>query len=112
MRISDWSSDVCSSDLAAQSLLGYIESARLDGLKPASYDPGDLRAALAAAKGGDAGALARAELALSKGFARYVRDQRRPRDVGMIWADKTLKAKRPDTQAVLDRKSTRLNSSH
>src|SRR3546814_6241825 len=86
---------------AAQSLLGYIESARLDGLKPASYDPGDLRAALAAAKGGDAGALARAELALSKGFARYVRDQRRPRDVGMIWADKTL-----------DRKSTRLNSSH
>ena len=86
---------------AAQSLLGWLDSARLDGLKPSSYDPDDLRAALAAAKGGDAGALARAELALSKSFARYVRDQRRPRDVGMIWADKTLKAKRPDTQAVL-----------
>ncbi len=86
---------------AAQSLLGWLDSARLDGLKPSSYDPEDLRTALAAAKGGDAGALARAELALSKSFARYVRDQRRPRDVGMIWADKTLKAKRPDTRSVL-----------
>src|SRR3546814_10901332 len=46
MRISDWSSDVCSSDL-------------------------------------------------------YVRDQRRPRDVGMIWADKDLKPRRPSVESVL-----------
>src|SRR3546814_11943527 len=68
---------------AAQSLLGYIESARPDGLKPASYDPGDLRAALDAANGGDAGALARAEPAPSKGFPRHLRDPRPPPAAGL-----------------------------
>jgi murein L,D-transpeptidase YcbB/YkuD len=86
---------------SAQTLLGWLDSARLDGLKPSSYDPGELREALAAAKGGDAGMLARAELDLSKTFAHYVRDQRRARDVDMIWADKSLKPKRPDVEAVL-----------
>ena len=85
----------------AQSLLGWLDSARLDGLKPASYEPDRLRARLAAARGGDAAALARAELDLSKAFAAYVRDQRRARDVDMIWADKSLKPKRPDAEAVL-----------
>ncbi|KTT71420.1 L,D-transpeptidase family protein, partial [Sphingomonas endophytica] len=59
------------------------------------------RAAIAAARGGDARALADAELALSAAFVRYVRDQRRPRDIGMIWADRTLKPRRPKGDAVL-----------
>ncbi len=53
----------------AQSLLGWLDSARLDGLKPSSYEPDRLRARRAAARGGDAAALARAELDLSKAFA-------------------------------------------
>ncbi|WP_245836709.1 L,D-transpeptidase family protein [Sphingopyxis indica] len=85
----------------AATLLGWLESARLDGLKSSSYDVDELRERLAAAKGGDVAALARAELALSKRFAHYVRDQRRPRDVGMIWADKDLKPRRPSVESVL-----------
>lgn len=86
---------------AAGTLLGWLDSARLDGLKPSSYDRGDLGERIAAARGGDAGALARAELALSRSFADFVRDQRRPRDVDMIFADKSLKPRRPDVETVL-----------
>ncbi|MBB3692760.1 L,D-transpeptidase family protein [Sphingomonas sp. BK580] len=86
---------------AADSLLDDLDTAALDGLG-STYGARDLRAQLAGARQrGDAESVARVELALSKAFTRYVRDQRRPREVGMIWADATLKPKRPRAEAVL-----------
>ncbi|WP_235528174.1 L,D-transpeptidase family protein [Sphingomonas sp. Leaf231] len=86
---------------AADTLLRHLGSADLDALDPSSYDVPKLRERIAAARGGDPTAVAKAELALSDSFVRYVRDQRRPRNVGMIWADPALKAKRPKPEAVL-----------
>jgi murein L,D-transpeptidase YcbB/YkuD len=85
---------------SASTLIGFLETAELDGLKPSSYDIDDLRAAVAAARGGDPQAVAHAELELSDAFARYVRDQRKG-GVKMIYADKKLKPKKPKVEAVL-----------
>jgi L,D-transpeptidase YcbB len=86
---------------AADALLDDLDSAALDGLG-SSYGARDLRGQLARARqGGDADSVARVELALSKTFTRYVRDQRRPREVGMIWADASLKPRRLKPEAVL-----------
>nr|WP_286207607.1 L,D-transpeptidase family protein [Hephaestia sp. MAHUQ-44] len=79
----------------ADKLVSYLATAWLDGLKPSAYDPDDLVAAIATARSGAPEDLARAELALSKAFATYVRDQRRPaRDVDVTYADKALKPKK------------------
>lgn len=86
---------------SADVLIGYLSSADRDGLKPSSYKVDDLREAIAAAHGGDPRLAAEAEIALSKAFVRYVRDQRRVRDVGMAYADPALKPKRPKSDTVL-----------
>src|SRR3546814_5246750 len=84
MRISDWSSDVCSSDLVVQYLKGqgggllYVDGARLGGIEPGppcSLGNRDVQPA-------------------------HMIDQ----------AELARRCARPD--ATLDRKSTRLNSSH
>ena len=85
----------------AAMLVDYVRSAELDGLNPSSYDIDDLRERIAEARTGDPQAVARAELELSATFARYVRDLRRPKNVGMIYADRTLKPKRPGVETVL-----------
>lgn len=85
----------------AATLITYLDSAGLDGLKSSSYDVDELRALVARARTGDPQALADAELALSDAFARYVRDQRGSGKAKMTYADKTLKPKRPDTLTVL-----------
>lgn len=85
----------------ADTLIGYLKSAHLDGLKPSSYDIDELSEAIKVARGGDPAAVARAELALSTAFARYVRDQRRPDGVRMSYADRKLKPKRLRAEAVL-----------
>ncbi len=87
----------------AEALLADLASARLDGLKPSSYKPEKLQAALAAARDGDPRAIARAELLLSTSFARYVRDLRKPakRKDGMTWLDPRLKPAKLDTVTVL-----------
>ncbi|WP_394646510.1 L,D-transpeptidase family protein [uncultured Sphingomonas sp.] len=95
-----WSRDVRIGP-AADTLLGYLGTADLDNLDPSSYDVAKLRARIAAARGGDPVAVARADLALSDAFARFVRDQRKARDVGMIWGDPALKPKRPKPETVL-----------
>lgn len=86
---------------SADLLIGYLAAADLDGLKPSSYDVPELRALIAAADGGDPRAVARAEVALSETFARYVRDQRRPGEATMIFADPALKPKRLRPEQVL-----------
>ena len=84
-------------------LLDNLASARLDGLKPSSYKPQKLQAAIAAAHSRDPRAIARAEIRLSIAFARYVGDLRKPRKGGsdMVWLDPKLKPGKPDTTTVL-----------
>ncbi len=85
----------------AGALLDMLKSADLDGLKPAAYEIPELRKAIAAARGGDAPAVAAAELALSRIFARYVSDVRRPVNVGMTYLDAELKPRRLRARDVL-----------
>lgn len=86
---------------SANTLIAYLESADLDGLKPSSYRADELRELIASARSGDPEAIARAEIRLSTVFADYVRDQRRPAKVGMIYADRSLRPKRPDVETLL-----------
>jgi len=86
---------------SAQTLINYLASAELDGLKPSSYRVEQLRGLIASARTGNAEAVAHAELELSTSFARYVRDLRRRGKVRMIYADRSLKPKRPRVEAVL-----------
>ncbi|HEY0622963.1 L,D-transpeptidase family protein [Sphingomonas sp.] len=83
----------------AATLLGYLRSARLDGLDPADYDVDGLRQSIAAARTPQQ--IARAELALSAAFARYVRDQREPGDAEMTFADKKLRPGKLSEETVL-----------
>lgn len=87
---------------AAKPLLEDLASADLDGLRPSSYGVDRLRTIIAETRSGDPAALARAELALSTAFARFVQDQRRTtkRD-GTIYADSRLKPKKLKPDAVL-----------
>lgn len=85
----------------AVTLLGYLSTASRDGLKSSSYDLEKLEALIARARGGDPQALARAEVALSTSFARYVQDMRRPGKAKMDYADKSLRPKKQDAETVL-----------
>lgn len=85
---------------SADTFIGYLRSAHADGLRPSAYNIDELSRAVAVARGGDARAIARAELDLSAAFARYVQDQRRS-GVRMIYADRRLKPKRLRTETVL-----------
>jgi L,D-transpeptidase YcbB len=85
---------------SADKLIGYLETADLDGLKPGRYRPEALREAVAKSRGGDPRAVAEADLQLSAAFARYVRDQRQSR-TRIIWADPSLKPGKLKADAVL-----------
>ncbi|MGH6617478.1 L,D-transpeptidase family protein [Sphingomonas sp.] len=84
----------------ADTLIRFLKSAELDGLKSSSYDTDKLSDAVGAARGGDPRAVARAELELSDAFARYVQDQRRG-GARMIYADRKLKPKKLPADRVL-----------
>lgn len=75
----------------AKALIGYLETAELDGLKPSRYKPDKLQDALANATNGDPEAVARAEVLLSDALARYVADTRRRGKGEMKYLDKRLK---------------------
>lgn len=85
----------------ADTLIGFLKSADLDGLKTSSYEVDELSEAIRVARDGDPRAVARAELALSAAFARYVSDQRRPDGVRMSYADRKLKPNRLRAEVVL-----------
>lgn len=77
----------------ADALVAHLDSAALDGLRPSSYDPGDLRKDIAKARAGGPKEIARAELRLSQAFVRYSADLRKlpKRDpTGTIYADPSL----------------------
>ncbi|HUD30915.1 MAG TPA: L,D-transpeptidase family protein [Novosphingobium sp.] len=86
---------------AARELLGYLDEAELDGLKPSRYGPDDLRAAVARADRGGPQALAEADVALTRAFVRYVGDMRRAEDVGMTYVGKGLKPGKLSDDAIL-----------
>jgi murein L,D-transpeptidase YcbB/YkuD len=82
---------------AAMLLLDALDTADRDGLKP--RDTRKLRQTIDRAATPQE--VAHAELALSDAFVAYVRDQRKPRNDRTEWADKKLKARRPDKDVVL-----------
>jgi L,D-transpeptidase YcbB len=85
----------------AEGFVATLDSAGLDGLKPRRYRAGKLRGLIASARGGSPRAVARAELALSQAFARYVGDLRSRPGAAMTYADDSLRLHRLSEQEVL-----------
>jgi L,D-transpeptidase YcbB len=83
----------------AESLLNFLTTADLDGLKPSSYKVEKLRELIDAAREGNPRSLARAELALAKSLTRYISDMRRPSKPMKSYLSGELKPKKlkPDT---------------
>jgi L,D-transpeptidase YcbB len=82
-------------------LLGLLATADADGLDPREYRIRQLEEALDRARDGSPRSLARAEVLLSRSFADYVRDMRRPREVGMHWVDREVMPAPPAVTALL-----------
>ena len=85
----------------AQVLLHVLDDAKLDGLKPARYRADKLRAMIADADNGDAKDVAKAELALSEMFARYVSDVRKVKKTAFEYADPALKPEKLGAERIL-----------
>ena len=77
---------------AAHTLVGYLETATIDGLEPSTYDARELRELLGSVNSVDA--LARAEVKLSQAFARYVRDVRRAPAAEIRYLDEELRPRK------------------
>src|SRR3546814_10631339 len=110
MRISDWSSDVCSSDLCTASDGDTIrcgsERIRLLGID-APEMPGHCRKGRQCAPGNPRAAKAGLARAISQAPIRidWITVDRYGRTIAVVYAGKV-------NVSCLDRKSTRLNSSH
>lgn len=76
---------------AAQEFLQYLDEAEVDGLRSSRYKPDALREAIARSDQGGAVEIAKADVALTKAFVRYVADMRKVRNVGMTYVGKGLK---------------------
>ena len=72
------------------------------GLDPARYDVPEVEAAMAAARTGDAQALARVELLLSRAVTAFVRDLRVPAANPLLQAEPGLAPVAPDPRALLN----------
>src|SRR3546814_8990525 len=112
MRISDWSSDVCSSDLPAQTRSHQPGDGRLSG-------PGKPSDRHEARRYGDEQIIG--ERQIMQGLGREVQIRRRrslccqcmgPDGAAALVMTRASVAKKLDLPIVADRKSTRLNSSH
>lgn len=87
----------------AHALLGLIVRSGRDGFDPERYGAAALKAAVAAAGAGDEAAVARADLMLSRAYAAYLQDLRRPADsAGMTFIDQGLAPSPPPVRALLD----------
>lgn len=87
----------------ADRLVGYLENADLDELKPSNYKVAELRRALDEARTGDPERVALAELRLSTAFARYASDLQLRPSREMAYLDKRLKPRKLSADAVLRR---------
>lgn len=86
---------------AAELLLRQVDSARFDGLKPGKLKVSALDGALKRARKGTPQALAKAELALSSSYSRYVRALRGAAHSPMIYETQALMPVVPTTSAAL-----------
>jgi murein L,D-transpeptidase YcbB/YkuD len=87
----------------ALALAVSIGGAADHGLDPERYGARDIETALGAAAHGDTRALARAELLLSRGLTRFVRDLRTPvRPTGLKYIEPELAPAPPSPRALLD----------
>lgn len=85
----------------ADILLDLLRTAQADGLDPVRYLRLGVREAVEEARSGSPGSVARAEVVLSSAFATYVRDVRRPSDIGVIYGEPSLRKPVPSTLMVL-----------
>ena len=84
-------------------LLDILGSAELDGLSSGRYRVGTLALVAArAAQSGNSKAVRRADLMLSQALVDYVRDLRRPGNVGVIYVDPELRPGPPSPRAILE----------
>jgi L,D-transpeptidase YcbB len=83
-------------------LLQILSSARVDGLDPGKYRVEALQRAVQSAASGSKRATRRADLMLSQALVDYVRDIRRPGDLGIIYVDANLRPGPPSPRAILD----------
>lgn len=88
---------------AARSLLTLLATAQADGLNPYTYLQSGVAHAFANASSGEPGAVARAELLLSRNFAQYVKDVRRPVDLGVVYGEPWLRGGPLNTLTILSR---------
>jgi murein L,D-transpeptidase YcbB/YkuD len=86
----------------ADRLLLFLQTAELDGLDPSRYLSPELAAALAEARTGAPTALLRAEALLTRAFASYAFDMRRPRRTDMIYVDPAAAPAVPTSRELLD----------
>lgn len=86
----------------ADQLIALVTRADLDGVDPEHYKPRALIGAVDKARGGSPKALAKAEALLSRTFAAYARDARRPRDIGMVYVDRALVPAPPPARDLLE----------
>ena len=86
----------------ADRFLELIETADAEGLDPDDYRPRRLRDAIEDSRKGSPKALARAEMQLTRSFADYVRDVRRPRSTGMTYVDPSVAPSQATRRSVLD----------
>jgi len=82
-------------------LLEILNSAELDGLSP-RYPVRNLTRAAWAAQSGKPSAVRRADKMLSQALVDYVRDLRRPGNVGVIYVDPELRPGPPSPRAILE----------
>lgn len=87
---------------AAQALLGQIETAEFDRLKPRKLKAGGLARALDRARSGKAEDLAKAELAASRSYVAYVKALRSGQRAAMIRESEALSPAVPTPAAALD----------
>jgi murein L,D-transpeptidase YcbB/YkuD len=86
----------------AERAAALLATAADHGLDPARYGAEETASALADARSGDASALARAELLLSRGFVAYLRDLRTPASNPMLQAEDGLNPAAPAPRALLE----------
>ena len=86
----------------AREFARVLAAAASHGLDPERYGIADIQGTLASAATGDARALDRAELLLSRAFADFVRDLRTPSEAGMVFAEPGLAQTPPPVGELLE----------
>jgi murein L,D-transpeptidase YcbB/YkuD len=86
---------------AAQQLVLLLATAQADGLNPKRYNVKGLSRAVAAAQGGNPGAVQQASAMLNSALYAYARDTRHDPNIGIIYIDRELRPTAPSQQELL-----------